>query len=123
MKKTRHDFMQTARDRAKAAIRDGPARSRFTKERGMIKSQEIPGLTSMAAQIFHKQKFAICIHSDDADLLTPRRVYEVLPDESAAQSQYIRVIDNEGEDYLYPLTNFVFVDLPPAVEEALRRAS
>ncbi len=77
----------------------------------------------MATPIIFRQKFAICIHSDDADLLTPRRVYEVLPDESAAQSQYIRVIDNEGEDYLYPLTNFVFVDFPPAVEEALRRAS
>ena len=77
----------------------------------------------MAAPVIPRQKFAICIHSDDADLLTPRRVYEVLSDESAAQSQYIRVIDNEGEDYLYPLTNFVFVDFPPAVEEALRRAS
>lgn len=77
----------------------------------------------MATPIIPRQKFAICIHSDDADLLTPRRVYEVLPDESAAQSQYIRVIDNEGEDYLYPLENFVFIDIPPAVEEALRRAS
>ena len=77
----------------------------------------------MATPVIPRQKFAICIHSDDADLLTPRRVYEVLPDESAAQSQYIRVIDNEGEDYLYPLKNFIFIDIPPAVEEALRRAS
>jgi hypothetical protein len=70
-----------------------------------------------------RRQFAICIRTDDPDLLTPRRIYEVLPDESAAKSQYIRVIDNEGEDYLYPAAYFVFVDFPPAVEEALLRAS
>jgi len=56
-------------------------------------------------------------------LLTPRRIYEVLPDGSAAKSQYIRVVDNEGEDYLYPAAYFLFVDFPPAVEQALLQAS
>jgi hypothetical protein len=70
-----------------------------------------------------KLKFAICIHTDDPDLLTPRRIYQVLPDESAAKSQDIRVIDNEGEDYIYPSSYFVFVDFPPAIEQALLRAS
>lgn len=70
-----------------------------------------------------KRQFAICIRSDDADLLTPRRIYQVLPDDSAAKSKYIRVIDNEGEDYLYPAVYFVFVDFPPAVEQKLLRAS
>ena len=65
----------------------------------------------------------VCIRSDDSDLLTPRRIYQVLPDESAAKSQYIRVIDNEGEDYLYPAAYFVFVDFSPAVEQKLLRAS
>ena len=69
-----------------------------------------------------KRQFAICIRTDDPDLLTPRRIYEVLPDESAAKSRYIRVIDNEDEDYLYPASYFVFVDLPPAVEQALLQA-
>lgn len=58
------------------------------------------------------QQFAICINTNDADLLTPRMVYQVLPDESAAKSDYIRVIDNEGEDYLYPAKYFVLVDFP-----------
>jgi hypothetical protein len=66
-------------------------------------------------------RFAICVHSDDPDLLTPRMIYEVLPDESAAKSKYIRVVDNEGEDYLYPADYFVFVDFPQAIEQALRR--
>jgi hypothetical protein len=49
----------------------------------------------MAARSKPKRRFAICIRTDDPDLLTPRRIYEVLPDENAAKSQYIRVIDNE----------------------------
>jgi len=50
-------------------------------------------------------------------------IYQVLPDESAARSNYIRVIDNEGEDYLYPAAYFIFIDFPPEVQRALLRAS
>ena len=64
-------------------------------------------------------QFAICINTDDPDLLTPRMIYEVLPDESAAKSNYIRVIDNEGEDYLYPADYFVMADLPRSVSNQL----
>ena len=77
----------------------------------------------MPAQPKPKRQFAICIHSDDTDLLTLRRIYEVLPDESAAKSQYIRVVDDEGEDYLYPASYFVLVDFPPAIKQALAQAS
>jgi hypothetical protein len=70
-----------------------------------------------------KRQFALCIRTDDPDLLTPRRIYKILPDESAAKSRYVRVIDNEGEDYLYPAAYFVFVDFPPSVEQALLHAS
>ena len=68
-------------------------------------------------------RFAVCVETDDPDLLTPRMIYQVLPDESAARSEYVRVIDNEGEDYLYPAKFFVLVDLPREVERALLRAS
>jgi hypothetical protein len=77
----------------------------------------------MATHAKLKRQFAICIRSEDPDLLTPRRIYQVLPDDSAAKSRYIRVIDDEGEDYLYPATYFVFVDFPPAIKQALLRAS
>jgi len=70
-----------------------------------------------------KAQFAICVNTDDPDLLTPRMIYEVLPDESAAKSNYIRVVDNEGEDYLYPADYFVLVDFPHTVEQALLRIS
>jgi hypothetical protein len=68
-------------------------------------------------------QFAICIKTDDADLLTPRRIYQVLPDESAVRSQYVRVIDNEGEDYLYPADYFIFMEFPQEVTQALLQAS
>ena len=67
--------------------------------------------------------FAICVKTDDADLLTPQRIYQVLPDESAARSHYVRVIDNEGEDYLYPADYFIFMQFPQEVEQALLQAS
>jgi len=64
-------------------------------------------------------KFAVCIRTDDSDLLTQHKIYRVLPDESATKSNHIRVIDNEGEDYLYPADCFMFLDLPQEIERAL----
>ena len=77
----------------------------------------------MPTRVKPKRQFAICIRAEEQDVLTPRRIYEILSDESAAKSQYIRVIDDEGEDYLYPASHFVVVDFPPAVEQALLQAS
>jgi hypothetical protein len=64
-------------------------------------------------------QFAICIRTHDPDLLTPRMIYRVIPDESAQRSNYIRIIDNEGEDYLYPAEYFVMADLPRSVSNQL----
>ncbi len=68
-------------------------------------------------------KFAICIDTDDPDLLTPRMVYQVLPDDNAAKSGFLRIVDNEGEDYLYPAKFFVPVDFPQPVREAILRTN
>ena len=70
-----------------------------------------------------ERRFAICIKTDDPDLLTTRKIYEVLPDSSAEKSDFIRVIDNEGEDYLYPASCFIFVSLPLEVKKALQHVS
>jgi hypothetical protein len=77
----------------------------------------------MAKKKDQETKFAVCISSDDPDLLTPRRIYQVLPDDSGAKSNYIRVIDNEGEDYLYPADYFLFIELPRKIELALLKAA
>ena len=63
--------------------------------------------------------FALCIRNDDCEDLEPRKVYRVLPDDEAAQEGYIRVIDESGEDYLYPAAYFILVDLPQSAQEAL----
>lgn len=67
-------------------------------------------------------KFAICIFAGEDVLLTPRKIYQVLPDEKAERSDFIRVIDDEGEDYLYPKKYFVFVPFPQEIEKALLQA-
>jgi hypothetical protein len=43
----------------------------------------------------------------------------VLPDASAALSDFLRIVDDSGEDYLYPAACFVPLELPKAVEAAL----
>jgi hypothetical protein len=47
------------------------------------------------------------------------KIYRVLPDEDAAADGDVRVIDESGEDYLYPADYFVLIDLPEAVEQSL----
>jgi hypothetical protein len=65
-------------------------------------------------------RFAVCINNSAyPDDLKVRTVYQILPDESAARSNFVRVIDETGEDYLYPAEYFVFIDLPPEAAKAL----
>ena len=64
--------------------------------------------------------FAICIHNGEyAGTLELRKVYEVLEDPAAEGRNYTRVIDESGEDYLYPRLWFVPVTVPENVEQVL----
>ena len=65
-------------------------------------------------------RFAVCINNAAyPDDLKARTIYQVLPDESAARSNYVRVVDETGEDYLYPAELFVLIDVPLEVQKAL----
>jgi hypothetical protein len=69
-------------------------------------------------------KFAVCINNADyAASLEVHKIYRVLPDKDAATEGDLRVIDESGEDYLYPAAYFVLVELPSAVEKSLSRAA
>lgn len=68
-------------------------------------------------------RFVICIKNEDCEDLQVRKIYQVLPDEAAAEYDYLRVIDESGEDYLYPADYFIEIQLPQAVEEAVLLAS
>jgi len=64
--------------------------------------------------------FVLCVENKDCEDLEKRKIYQALPDEEAEKEGYIRVIDESGEDYLYPQSYFIAVQLPHKAQEALR---
>lgn len=69
-------------------------------------------------------KFVVCLRNDDYPVSLERhKIYQVLPDEDAAQDGDLRIIDESGEDYLYPRTWFVPIALPTQVELSFRQAA
>ena len=68
-------------------------------------------------------RFALCIENRDCEDLEKRKLYQILPDEAATQEGYMRVIGESGEDYLYPASYFIFVELPRRAEEILVAAN
>ncbi len=69
-----------------------------------------------------EQVFALCVENKDCEDLEKRKIYRVIPDEESEREGYLRVIDESGEDYLYPQSYFVLVELPREAQEALRVA-
>ena len=66
-------------------------------------------------------RFAVCVTDSEPDLEL-RKVYQVLPDQAAEKEKHLRVIDESGEDYLYPAAYFIFVEVPKE-EQAVLLAS
>ena len=68
-------------------------------------------------------QFVICVRNRGYTAsLELRKLYQVVADDAAAKLHQIRVIDESGEDYLYPEEYFVPVQLPQSAEKAVRRA-
>ena len=66
------------------------------------------------------KQFAVCVRNDEYEgALELRKIYEVLEDRDAEPHDLIRVIDESGEDYLYPRDWFLPIQLPENIEEAL----
>ena len=65
-------------------------------------------------------RYALCLGNKDCEDLEKRKIYQVLPDDDAKQEGYLRVIDESGEDYLYPESYFILIQLPHEAQEALR---
>lgn len=63
--------------------------------------------------------FAICLNNKDCEDLEKRKIYRIITDEEAENEGYLRVVDESGEDYLYPESYFVLVELPLKAQEAL----
>lgn len=74
--------------------------------------------------MMNRHNFAICIHNEDYEVsLELRKLYEVLLDPDAERLGQIRVIDESGEDYLYPKDFFVLVELPEIIESQILHAA
>ena len=70
-----------------------------------------------------KTSFLLCIETRDCEDLERGKVYRVVPDESASAEAYVRIVDESGEDYLYPASYFVPVEIPEKAQAALATAS
>ncbi len=68
-------------------------------------------------------KFAICVRNTNADDLELRKVYQVVPNSSPSEDGFLRIIDESGEDYLYPADYFIVLELPHAAEQVLLQAA
>lgn len=67
-----------------------------------------------------KQSFVICIRNDDYPAsLEKRKLYVKLHDPEAEKRHYVRVIDESGEDYLYPEGYFVAIELSDETRRAI----
>jgi hypothetical protein len=66
-----------------------------------------------------RSKFVICIRNGESEDLELRKVYQVIPDRSPEREGLMRIVDESGEDYLYPSEYFAPVKLAAAVAQEL----
>ena len=62
---------------------------------------------------------ALCLKNDGCGDLEVRKIYRILPDKKAGAEGYLRVVDESGEDYLYPANYFAVVRVPAAAAKSL----
>lgn len=69
------------------------------------------------------KKFVVCVKNKGYEVsLETRKIYQVLRDPDAAKHKQLRVIDESGEDYLYPRSYFTPIELPQPVRKAVLAA-
>jgi len=70
-----------------------------------------------------KPQLVVCLRNEGYEVsLERRKIYTALPDRDAARHDQVRVIDESGEDYLYPTKFFATVKLPQAVRRVMLAA-
>jgi len=64
--------------------------------------------------------YAVCVKNDGYQVsLETRKIYCIIPDRDALSHKMIRVIDESGEEYLFPADYFVSIQLPDNLIETL----
>ena len=69
-------------------------------------------------------RFAVCVNNDGYPAsLELHKIYRVMPDEGVTADGDLRIVDESGEDYIYPSERFVLLELPPAGEKSLLQSA
>lgn len=69
-------------------------------------------------------QFVVCINNEGYQAsLEPRKIYQIVPDKEAEKHKMLRVIDESGEDYLFPASFFSPISLPQALIKELSLAA
>ena len=69
-------------------------------------------------------EYVVCVENADYPVsLELHKIYRTVPDEDALAAGDLRVVDESGEDYLFPATAFVTISLPEPVRSSLRRTA
>jgi len=75
------------------------------------------------AEQAHPYMLVVCIKNRGYDAsLDVRKIYRVIPDADAESHGLLRVVDESEDDYLYPAENFVVLDVPSEVQQAIASA-
>jgi hypothetical protein len=70
-----------------------------------------------------RQRFVACLRNKGYEVsLEGRKIYQALPDPDAEKHKHIRVIDESGEDCLYPQDFFAPIELPQSLRRAVQAA-
>ena len=81
--------------------------------------ETLPRLKTITKGVGATKHFALCVDNSEYPVaLELHKVYAVLPDARAAEDDFLRVVDESGEDYLYAARRFVLVDLPQHVKRS-----
>jgi hypothetical protein len=65
-------------------------------------------------------QFVVCLRNTGYEAsLEPRKIYQLISDKEAESHKMIRVIDESGEDYLFPASLFSPISLPQTLVNEL----
>ena len=69
-------------------------------------------------------RFAVCVRNEGYEAsLELHKIYRIVPDLEADKEGDVRVLDESGEDYIYPAEWFILIEVPEAVQQSLLHAS
>lgn len=88
-------------------------KEKILKQGGRVFDREI-----ISGETNYEKTFAICVKADE-NVLIPLKVYEV----TLSKTDYVGIISENGEKFIYPSDYFVLLDLSPKASQILKRVT